>query len=251
MKVNKACLIQQAPHLESFVESMKFDHNDTGEGLQGRSASLSKNDVHPRVLNQSNSLYSENLAQSLQYRLSDRAALHFYRTLYLLHIEKAEMFPLAGKNHCIGFAVMESEPDRVYMGVSQLRDLQEDKHSRASLKSLVEEVNVRSELVFTVVARPSNTQHATMRAIGEDISFAATPDLAKARSRCIEPGLFVALNKAGGAISPSAIHLSTFGLTLWQHNQGDIIGNTPVSCFKSQKTLERNLKYVDKSKNNR
>lgn len=165
-------------------------------------------------------------------QLTLRAAQTFFTLAYQIIHQNGRQFPLAGRNKCLGMAVVP-HTSLVLMAVSQDKIPETDVQLRRNMMILISAVNkLTKEWVFELVRVPTPEEYNTIPKL-------APLEKIEPRPRCVEPALAVGLCKAGRfkKFNPEECAVIPFGGTLWAASTG----NEAALHFEG---AERNLKYV-------
>ncbi|MBA3239162.1 MAG: hypothetical protein H0T62_12550 [Parachlamydiaceae bacterium] len=187
--------------------------------------------------------YVMNSKEKIQTEISDLAAKAFFEFVYRKTNTEEFKYPLSKMNKCIGFAASAKSPHKVYCAFSQDSITHEDREPAQKLNKMLAVFN-RENLGFELelVNIPTNFQHIAMRSLGQNLNEQANNELTQPRSRCAEPALLIALNKAGSVNKVSDIHLSTFGAIPWKNKYKLGVEDFAIKGF--EKPVRRNITYL-------
>ena len=146
----------------------------------------------------------------------------FFSLTYEYLLEKNEIFPLAGRNKCLGMAVVP-KTKLVLIALSQDRFPKNDKQLRDKLLILIDGVNkLTKRWVFELVRLPTPAEYILLRTLTMRSPHQPPDEWVSPPTRCVEVALMVALCKVGRFFSmlPKEIGAVAFGATLWNSPKG-------------------------------
>lgn len=150
------------------------------------------------------------------------AAQDFYTLAHKLLSDNDELFPLANKNKCLGFAVFKGNKT-VFIAVSQDKNARKDLLLRESLSKLIYQLNQNPDNPwrFELVKVPTAMEYLLPRTLRMETPRPASEFEIQPRMRCVEVHLMVALNKARRTIkyNPQDMAMIACGGTLWAHSE--------------------------------
>jgi hypothetical protein len=172
---------------------------------------------------------------SLENRIT-QAALTFFK-LIKPHLSEETPYPLRGYNKCLGFTIVP-RTKLVLIAISEDKNREKDTPLRQEFLKLIHKVNQQTTAwIFELTCRPSQREYLMLRSLSLKTLDVPLNLINKARARCAEVALAIALCKAGRFknFDQKEVAFVTFGATLF-NDQGE-----PLKHFEGGK---RNLKYL-------
>lgn len=169
------------------------------------------------------------------------AAQDFFSLSYQLVNKTKTLFPLAGRNKCLGMVAVPNT-QLVIIAISQDKDPSRDIQLRDDMIRFLHKLNrTRSPWRFELACIPTKAQYLMPRTFDIRVPQAASEASVKPHTRCVEVALMAALCKAGRTKSFIAadVAIIAFGGALW----ATAAGEEAVTYFQG---VDRNIKYREK-----
>ena len=174
------------------------------------------------------------------------AASAFFSLAYQILEDTRQIFPLAGKNKCLGMvAVPGTQKNLVMIAISQDKDPNNDIELRHRMVDLLNEINrTNADWHFELACIPTKSQYMMPRTLFMRTTHPAPSTSITPRTSCVEVALMVALNKLGRHINFTTedTGVIAFGGTMWT-TPWCVKNSTAVPHFEG---AERNTKYTTK-----
>ena len=241
--VERSRLIVPMPY-ESFAHS--FDTKLDDGAFLGRTSPAEKSHQRRqfaqicRVAKSELSKGEVALEPSLQaLERTKQAAKDFFFLSYKLLDSSATMFPLAGRNKCLGMVAVPTTTV-VTIAISQDKNPVNDESLRNEMVLFLNRLNqTTNDWTFELACIPTKSQYLMPRTISLRAPQAASEASVKPHTRCVEVALMAALCKAGRtkSFTSSDTGIIAFGGTLWASSTG----SEAVPHFEG---VERNKKYT-------
>ena len=170
-----------------------------------------------------------------------RAAQHFFFLSYQLLEKNNSLFPLAGRNKCLGMVALPNSK-LVIIAISQDKDPKKDESLRQAMLNFLNELNASTNTwTFELASIPTKAQYFMPRTLSMRSPHAAPNSSVEPRTRCVEVALMAALCKAGrtNRFSAKDAAVMAFGATLWANS----INSEAINHFEG---IERNKTYAEK-----
>ncbi len=234
--------------LEPFAESFRAK-NAEGDFL-GR-APLTDNAHHRRQYGQIRRVARFNFSQGVEalepspeaLERTQEAAKAFFQLSYLLLEHQKSLFPLAGRNKCLGMVAVPNTKLAI-IAISQDKDPSKDERLRHDMVVFLRQLNRTSkEWIFELACIPTKAQYLMPRTLSMRAPHPAPDASVKPHTRCVEVALMAALCKAGRTINFTATDtgIIAFGGTLWA---SQAVGKVAIPHFEGM--TKRNDKYLER-----
>jgi hypothetical protein len=167
-----------------------------------------------------------------------RAAKDFFRLSYQLLERHSTLFPLAGRNKCLGMVAVPTKR-LVILAISQDKNPENDESLRKEMIVFLNALNLTSDYwTFELACIPTKAQYLMPRTLSMRAPQAAPDASVNPHTRCVEVALMAALCKAGRTINFTSTDtgIIAFGGTLW-------LGPTGKEAIPHFEGADRNTKH--------